>query len=142
MVHHFLTLGPPSPPENVSILYTTENSLLINISWSATSLMGVHQNYTIFFDTYYVLAVTTNLYYLYLQNSTDSTINCAAFIQAVNSAGASSPSENVSIPSLPDIGPVTASLTIAIVHHVRHFSEGAVVNVSFDVSNNSCSIAI
>ena len=124
-----MTLGPPPPPENVSIQYTVDLGL-INISWNAKRLIGVDQNYTIVFDTYYVLAVTTKLYYLHLQDTTDSNINCVAFVQAVNGAGASNPSESISIPSLPDIGPVTASL----VHHVRKFGEETVVNVSFDVS--------
>ena len=129
-----MTLGQPSRPENVSIQYAAD-SPLINISWTATSLMGVDQNYTIFFDTY-VLAVTTNLHYLYLQNTTDSSINCVAFVQAVNGAGTSNPSESISIPSLPDIGPVTGSL----IHHTRKFSEETVVSISFDVSSNRCII--
>ena len=52
-----------------------------------------------------------------------------AFIKAVNEAGESDPSRNVSIPSLPDIGPVTASLT----HHVWKHDGEIRVNVSFQV---------
>ena len=48
---------------------------------------------------------------------------------AVNGAGESDPSNNVTIPSLPDIGPVTASLT----HQVWKSGGEIMVNVSFEV---------
>ena len=50
-------------------------------------------------------------------------------MKAVNGAGESDPSNNVSIPSLPDIGPVTASLT----HQVWKYDGEIRVNVSFEV---------
>ena len=37
-----------------------------------------------------------------------------AFIITVNGAGESDPSDSVTIPSLPDIGPVTASLILSM----------------------------
>ena len=87
--------------------------------------MGVDQNYTIVFDTYSF--ETTQFYYVYQQNASD--IKCSAYIIAVNGAGESDPSNNVSIPSLPDIGPVTASLT----HQVWKYDGEIRVNVSFQV---------
>ena len=54
-------------------------------------------------------------------------------MKAVNGAGENaSPSNNVSIPSLPAIGPVTASLT----HQVWKYDREIRVNVSFQVRNN------
>ena len=48
----------------------------------------------------------------------------------MNGAGKSDPSNNVTIPSLPDIGPVTASLR----HQVWKYGGEIMVNVSFEVS--------
>ena len=70
-------------------------------------MMGVDQSYMIVLDMY--IFETTQCYYIYQQNT--SYIKCSAYIVAVNGAGESDPSNNVSIPSLPDIGPVTASLS-------------------------------
>ena len=53
-------------------------------------------------------------------------------MRAVNGAGESDPSNNVSIPSLPDIGPVTASLT----HQVWKYDREIRVNVSFEVRHD------
>ena len=50
-------------------------------------------------------------------------------MKAVNGADESDPRTNVSIPSLPDIGPVTASLT----HQVWKYDGEIRVNVSFEV---------
>ena len=94
--------------------------------------MGVDQNYTITFDTY-VAETTQQTYYVYQLNITN--VRCGtflAFIKAVNGAGESDPSNNVSIPSLPDIGPVTASLT----HQVWKHNGEIRVNISFDVSGS------
>ena len=104
---------------------------LLNISWSATTVVGVDQNYTINFDTHMV--ETTRLYYIYQQNT--YAINCGiflAYIKAVNGAGESDPSNNVTIPSLPDIAPVTASLR----HQVWKSCGEIMVSVSFEVSWN------
>ena len=93
--------------------------------------MGVEQNYTITFDTY--VAETTERYYIHHLNTSD--VRCGtflAFIKAVNGAGESDPSNNVSIPSLPDIGPVTASLT----HQVWKNNSEIRVNISFEVSRD------
>ena len=55
-------------------------------------------------------------------------------MKAVNGAGENaSPSNNVSIPSLPAIGPVTASL----IHQVWKYDGEIRVNVSFQVRNNN-----
>ena len=51
------------------------------------------------------------------------------YVKVVNGAGESDPSNNVSIPSLPDIEPVTASLT----HQVWKCDGEIRVNVSFQV---------
>ena len=88
--------------------------------------MGVDQNYTIIFDTYMV--ETTHLYYIYQQNTSD--VSCSAFIKAMNGAGESDPSNNVTIPSLPDIAPVTASLR----HQVWKYNGEITASVSFKVS--------
>ena len=70
---------------------------------------------------------TTQRYYIYQQNT--SYIKCSAYIIAVNGAGESDPSNNVSIPLLPDIGPVTASLT----HQVWKYDGEIRINVTFEV---------
>ena len=107
-----------------------ENLGLLNISWTTNtdSEADVEQNYTIVFDSY--TAETTHLYYIYHQNSSDLLIDCLAFVIAVNGAGKSDPSNNVTIPSLPDIGTVTASLT----HQVWKYGGKIMVNVSYKVS--------
>ena len=101
---------------------------LINISWMATTMIGMDQNYMIVLDMYTL--ETTQLCYIYQQNTSD--IKCSAYVIAVNGAGESDPSNNVSIPSLPDIGPVTASLT----HQVWKYDGEIRVNASFEVSRN------
>ena len=123
---HCIYLDRPSPPQNVSVQYIKQSGL-VNISWTATTVKGVDQNYFIIFDTFYV-AKTTQLHYIYQQNTSDT--RCVAFVKAVNGAGESDPSNNVSIPSLPDIGPVTASLT----HQVWKYDGEIRVNISFKVS--------
>ena len=105
---------------------------LINISWTATTMTGVNQSYTIVFDGHIIK--TTYLYHIFHQEITpaDAIVNCGlylAFVKAVNGAGESDPSNNVSIPSLPDIGPVTASLT----HQVWKYDGETRVNISFQV---------
>ena len=103
----------------------------INISWTANTIFGVEQNYTITFNTY--VAETTQLtYYVYQMNTFYIRCGTFAFIKAVNGAGESDPSNNVSIPSLPDIGPVTASLT----HQVWKHDGQIRVNISFEVSGS------
>ena len=74
---------------------------------------------------------TTQLYYIFQQNT--SNIRCGtfiAFIKTVNGAGESDPSNSVTIPSLPDIAPVTASLR----HQVWKSDGEIMVSVSFEVS--------
>ena len=74
---------------------------------------------------------TTHLYYIYQLNT--YVISCGiilAFIKAVNGAGESDPSNNVTIPSLPDIAPVTASLR----HQVWKSGGEVMVSVLFEVS--------
>ena len=105
---------------------------LINISWTATTMTGVNQSYIIVFDEHIIK--TTYLYHVFHQEiaTAYSIANCGlylAYVKAVNGAGESDPSNNVSIPSLPDIGPVTASLT----HQVWKYDGQIRVNVSFKV---------
>ena len=119
--------GRPSPPEIISVNYTT-NLVAIKIYWTATSTTGVEQNYTICLKE--CTDETKHLYYIYHQNKADSHIDCFVYVIAVNGAGESEPSNNVTIPSLPDIGPVTASLT----HQVWKSNGEIMVNVSFKVS--------
>ena len=88
--------------------------------------MGVDQTYIISFDTYMV--ETIQLYYAFQQNTPD--VKCSAYVKAVNGAGESDPSNNVTIPSLPDIAPVTASLR----HQVWKSDGEIMVSVSFEVS--------
>ena len=127
MIFPKFILDSPSPPENVSVQYT-EIIGLVNISWTATPVMGVDQNYTLFFDSQAINI--TEVYYIYVQNTSDSKIRCSVYVTSVNGAGESDPSNNVTIPSLPDIGPVTASLS----HQVWKSAGGWImVNVSFKV---------
>ena len=77
--------------------------MTINISWSAETTRRVSENYTLFFDEHNVV-VATMPYFVYEQNTSDSNIICRSFVTAVNGAGESDPSDNVTIPSLPDIG--------------------------------------
>ena len=103
----------------------------VNISWTAILVIGVDQNYTICFDSQAIDITNYKPYFIYIQNTSDSMIICSAFIIAVNGAGESDPSNNVTIPSLPDIGPVTASLS----HQVWKSAGGEImVNVSFKVT--------
>ena len=109
---------------------------LINISWTATTMTGVNQSYIIVFDAHIIK--TTYLYHIFYQEitSADSIANCGrflAFVKAVNGAGESDPSNNVSIPSLPDTGPVTASLT----HQVWKYNGEIRVNISFKVRHHN-----
>ena len=95
--------------------------------------MGVDQTYTIVFDSFTV--ETAQLYYVFEQNKFDAKLKCdrfLAYVKVVNGAGESDPSNNVSIPSLPDIGPVTASLTNQVWKYCREIR----VNVSFEVRRN------
>ena len=125
-------LGRPSPPTQVSI-HNAGGVNLINISWTVTTMTGVNQSYIIVFDAHIIK--TTYLYHIFHQQitSVDSIVNCGlylAYVEAVNEAGESDPSNNVSIPSLPDIGPVTASLT----HQVWKYDGEIRVNISFEVT--------
>ena len=89
-------------------------------------MMGVPQSYIIVFDA--CVAETTKPYYVLQKNT--SVDKCSAYVIAVNGAGESDLSSNVSIPSLPDIGPVTASLS----HQVWKYDGEIRVNISFEVS--------
>ena len=107
------------------------STLQVNISWTAATVTGVDQNYTVYFDKEKV--ETIHSIYSYQQNTSDSKIRCSVYITAVNGAGESDPSNNVTIPSLPDIGPVTASLS----HQVWKSASGEImVNVSFKASEH------
>ena len=56
-------------------------------------------------------------------------MQCIEYVKAVNGAGESDHSNNASIPSLPDIRPVTDSLT----HQVWKYNGEIRVNISFQV---------
>ena len=105
--------------------------LIINITWTTANIFGVDHNYTIQFDTH--SAETTQPYYITQLESISFASHCGEFlahVTAVNGAGESDPSNNVIIPSLPDIGPVTATLT----HEVWKSASGDImVSVSFQV---------
>ena len=127
----FYNLGRPSPPTQVSI-QNARGVNLINISWAATTMTGMNQSYIIVFDEHIIK--TTYLHHIFHQEitSADSMAICGlflAYVKAVNGAGESDPSNNVSIPSLPDIGPVTASLT----HQVWKYDGEIRIYVSFQV---------
>ena len=93
--------------------------------------MGVTHTYIIVFNTCVV-----ETYYIFLKNTPNA--KCSAYLIAVNGAGESDPSNNMSIPSLPDIGPVTASLT----HQVWKDDGEIRVNVSFQVRHSHQTIVI
>ena len=111
----------------------------INITWTAANIFGVDHNYTIQFDTH--RAKTTQLqttpYYMMQLENINFASHCGeflAYVTAVNGAGESDPSNNVTIPSQPDIGPVTASLT----HQVWKSADGDImVSVSFQVRHDN-----
>ena len=113
----------------MSVLYDGGDNL-INISWTATTIPGVNQTYIIAFESNIIK--TIDLFYTYEDQRIVSNVQCdifLAYVKAVNRAGESDPSNNVSIPSLPDIGPVTASLT----HQVWKHDGEIRLNVSFEV---------
>ena len=108
------------------LVQTAGDANSINISWTSTTIItGVEQNYTIVLDI--CSFEITKHFYTHQQNASD--IKCSVYIIAENGAGKSDPSNNVNIPSLPDIGPVTASLT----HQVWKYDGEIRVNVSFEV---------
>ena len=121
-------LDHPPPPEDLTVQETGAINL-VNISWTATNLLGVNQSYKITFD-YDSAFETFQTFYIYQQSMFE--IRCIAYVTAVNGAGESDPSNNVTIPSLPDIEPVTASLT----HQVWKSNGQIMVNVSFEVSDS------
>ena len=111
---------------------SVSNEIQINITWTASNIFEVDHNYTIQFDTH--RAETTQLYFITeLETFASHCGEFFAYVIAVNGAGESDPSNNVTIPSLPDIGPVTDSLT----HQVWKSGEEIMVNVSFEVSYTS-----
>ena len=105
------------------------NEIQINITWTTTNIFGVDHNYTIQFDTY--RAESTQPYYITeLETFASHCGEFLTYVTVVNGAGESEPSNNVTTPSLPDIGPVTDSLT----HQVWKLDGEIIVNVSFEVS--------
>ena len=98
-------------------------------------MAGVDQNYTIFFSSNHTNSTET----YYVVNLEHLITECGvflAYVRAVNGAGESDPSNNVTIPSLPDIEPVTASLT----HQVWKSNGQIMVNVSFKVSKRAIKV--
>ena len=133
---YYCNTDRPSPPEYVSVnMIESEleaaNVTKINISWTATNVLRVIQSYTILFKSH--TAETTQLYYITELNTFASKCGIFfAYVTAVNGAGESDPSNNVTIPSLPDIGPVTTSLA----HQVWKSGGETVVSVSFQVRHD------
>ena len=130
----------PSPPRYVSIKRIESDlgaaiEIQINITWTAANIFGVDHNYTIQLDTH--RAKTTQPYYITQLENINFASHCGeflAYVIAVNGAGESDPSNNVTIPSQPDIGPVTASL----IHHVWKSADGDImVSVSFQVRHDN-----
>ena len=130
----------PSPPQYVSVKRTESDlgaaiEIQINITWTAANIFGVDHNYTIQFDKH--RAETAQPYYITQLESISFASHCGeflAYVTAVNGAGESDPSDNVTIPSQPDIGPVTASLT----HQVWKSAGGEImVSVSFQVRHDN-----
>ena len=114
-------------------LLDSEAAIVINISWSATTLVGIDQNYSVFLESHIELKLhsfTINITELSTLASIKLCGTFLAYVTAVNGAGESDPSNNVTIPSLPDIGPIPASLT----HQVWKSGGEIIVNVSFEVS--------
>ena len=109
---------------NISVTVKSLDEIF-NISWRPTTTVGENQTYIVVLDTSVV--ETAQLYHVLKQNTSD--IQCSAYVIAVNGAGESDPSNKVSIPSLPDIRPVTDSLT----HQVWKDNGKIRVNISFKV---------
>ena len=65
----------------------------------------------------------------FTSDSADAIVNCGLYLAYVKAVNGADPSNNVSIPSLPDTGPVTASLT----HKVWKYDGQIRVNISFQV---------
>ena len=100
--------------------------------------MAVHSSLSTYTVTVYSFSAATVTVYTNTTTQTVLAINCdithplqdiVAFAKVVNGASESDPSNN---PSLPDIGPVTASLT----HQVWKHDGEIRVNVAFEVRSN------
>ena len=121
----YTCIDRPSSLENITVQSISAGS--INITWDAKSVAGV--------DQYYIVNFTGNMtsirnpYFSLNQSIHDIQCGTTLLITAVNGAGESSPSTFV-LPSLPDIGPITASL----VHQVWKVDGELLVRVSFEVS--------
>ena len=94
-------------------------------------MTGMNQSYIIVFDEHIIQTPYTH--HIFNQEITQQILQLIAayflaFVKAVNGAGESDHSNNVSIPSLPDIRPVTDSLT----HQVWKHDGEIRVNISFD----------
>ena len=123
-------LERPSRPTEVSV-QTVEgtNNHQFNISWTATTVTGVNQTYIIVFEDF-TNQIASTYYIITLKDLATSCDLFLAFVKAVNGAGESDPSNNVSIPSLPDIRPVTDSLT----HQVQRVGVKIQAYITYNVS--------
>ena len=115
-----------SPPENITIQSISAGS--INITWDAESVAGVDQYYIVNFTSNMPSVRLTKPFLSLIQSIHDIQCGISIIITAANGAGESSPSTFV-LPSLPDIGPVTASLE----HQVWKVDGDVLVRVSFEV---------
>ena len=126
-------LDRPLPPTQVSV-HTVEGTInhQLNISWTPTTVTGVNQTYIIVFEDYTIQTASTYHTFYREITSADPSRSCGlflAYVITVNGAGESDPSNNVSIPSLPDIRPVTDSFT----HQIWKYNGEIRVNISFQV---------
>ena len=118
----------PSSPEN-NIITIQSSKIGIDITWDAESVAGVDQYYIINFTNNMSIIRLTKPFLTLNQSIHDIQYGASLIITAVNGAGESSPSTFI-LPSLPDIGPVTASLE----HQVWKVNGEILVRVSFEVS--------
>ena len=123
----------PLPPAIISV--QNAGIGLINISWTATTVVGVDQHYTVNYGMNTSRIDTAQLHFTFNQSMSKAACYLfIVFVTAVNGAGESDPSNNVTfvLPSLPDIVPVTASLT----HQVWKSGGETIVKVMFEVDQS------
>ena len=117
----------PPPPDNITVQSISAGS--INITWDAEGVAGVDQYYIVNFTTTMSIIRTIKPFLSLNLSIHDIRCGTSLLITAVNGAGESSPRMFV-LPSLPDIGPVMASLE----HQVWKVHGEILVRVSFEVS--------
>ena len=125
--------GHPQQPTAVMEEYF-QSSGSVKLSWTANLTDGVNHNFTVTVRN--VTSSTTNtIVRETVQQPYYVLSRCGMFeiqVQAVNGAGESEPSNivKVSLPLLPDISPVSNSLS----HRVYKYNGEIMVQISFEVS--------